>query len=129
VTIAHALQENILVCHGNDAEYQTACYIQKRSPLVKILPRMNLNQLKATISQADLVIGGDTGPTHIAWANNIPCVVIFGPTPAHRIYSGDTCRILKSSSAVDDNKLDKNDFSIQEISAERVLELAKELLR
>ncbi len=128
VAIAHALRENILICHGSDAEFQTACYIQEHAPQVRILPRMNLNQLKATISQADLVIGGDTGPTHIAWANNIPCVVMFGPTPAHRIYPGAACRILKSSSIVDDRKLDRNDFSIQEISEERVIELARELL-
>lgn len=128
VTIANALQGNILICHGNDSEYRTALYIQERSPHVSILPRMNLNQLKAAISRADLLIGGDTGPTHIAWANNIPCIVIFGPTPAHRIYPGATCRILKSPSVVDDRKLDKNDFSIREIPETRVIELARELL-
>jgi lipopolysaccharide heptosyltransferase I len=128
IIIANTLQENILICHGNETEYQTARYIQERSPHVKILPRMNLNQLKAAISQADLLIGGDTGPTHIAWANNIPCIVLFGPTPAHRIYPGSTCRILKSSSVVDDKKLDQNDFSIREISETRVIELALELL-
>jgi heptosyltransferase-1 len=128
VTIANALQGNTLICHGNDAEYQTALYIQERSPYVRILPRMNLNQLKAAISRTDLLIGGDTGPTHIAWANNIPCIVLFGPTPAHRIYSGAACRILKSSSVVDDKKLNQNDFSIREIPEARVIELAMELL-
>ncbi|HEY4743547.1 MAG TPA: lipopolysaccharide heptosyltransferase I [Desulfuromonadaceae bacterium] len=128
VTIANALQGNTLICYGNEAELQTARYIQERSPHVRILPRMNLNQLKAAISRADLVIGGDTGPTHIAWANNIPCIVIFGPTPAHRIYAGATCRIIKSSSPVDDRKLDQNDFSIREIPEAQVIDLARELL-
>jgi len=128
VAVANALQENILVCHGNDQEYKTAQYLAERSPFVSILPRMNINQLKAAVSRADLLIGGDTGPTHIAWANNIPCIVIFGPTPAHRIYPSETCRILKSSSKVDDRKLDRNDFSIKEIPESHVIELARELL-
>ena len=128
VAVANALRENILVCHGNDQEYQTAQYIADRSPFVTILPRMNINQLKAAVSRADLLIGGDTGPTHIAWANNIPCIVIFGPTPAHRIYPSETCRILKSSSTVDDRKLDRTDFSIRDIPESRVIELARELL-
>ncbi len=128
VAVANALQENILVCHGNEQEYQTAQYIAERSPFVSILPKMNINQLKAAVSRADLLIGGDTGPSHIAWANNIPCIVIFGPTPAHRIYPSDTCRILKSSSIVDDRKLNKNDFSISEIHESKVIELARELL-
>ena len=128
VAIANALQGNMLICHGNDAEFQTARYIQERSSHVRLLPRMNLNQLKAAVSRTDLLIGGDTGPTHIAWANNIPCIVIFGPTPAHRIYPSATCRILKSSSIVDDRKLNRNDFSIQEISETQVIELARELL-
>lgn len=128
VNIANALQGNILICHGNETEYQTAKYIAERSPCVTILPKMNINQLKAAVSRADLLIGGDTGPTHIAWANNVPCVVIFGPTPAHRIYPGETCRILKSSSIVDERKLDRNDFSINEISESSIIALAEELL-
>ncbi len=128
VAIANELQENMLVCYGTDQEYQTAQYIAERSSFVRILPKLNLNQLKAAISQIDLLIGGDTGPTHIAWANNIPCIVLFGPTPAHRIYPGATCRILKSSSVVNERRLDKNDFSLHEISEVNVIDLARELL-
>lgn len=128
VTIARALGENILICHGSQAEYQAACFIAGECDNVTLLPRLNLNQLKAAISRADLVIGGDTGPTHIAWANNVPCVVLFGPTPAHRIYPGPRCRILKSGSTVREKRLDKNDFSISELSEETIIALAKELL-
>ena len=128
VTVANALQENILICHGSPAEYQAASFIAERCAFATILPKLNLNQLKAAISAADLVIGGDTGPTHIAWANNVPCVVLFGPTPAHRIYPGPKCRILKSSSQVREAKLDKNDFSINELAEERIVALARELL-
>lgn len=128
IRIAQSLKENILLLYGNEAERKTAEYIAERSSYAKLLPSMDLNQLKAAISRADLVIGGDTGPTHIAWANNIPCVVIFGPTPPTRIYANKTTRILKSRSHVDDRKLNKNDFSIQEIKPDLVLQISEELL-
>lgn len=128
VFLANQLKENVLICYGNEAELATARFIAERSPFVTILPKLSLNQLKAAISQADLLIGGDTGPTHIAWANNVPCVVIFGPTPAQRIYPGPRCRILKSDSPVDERKLDKTDFSIREIPETLVLRQAEELL-
>jgi heptosyltransferase I len=129
LAIARRLGENILVCHGSAAEYEAACFLAEGCENVTVLPRLSLNQLKAAISKADLVIGGDTGPTHIAWANNVPCVVLFGPTPAHRIYPGPRCRILKSSSVVREAKLDKNDYSIREISEESIIALAQELLQ
>ncbi|MBJ6725942.1 lipopolysaccharide heptosyltransferase I [Geomesophilobacter sediminis] len=129
VTIANALRENILICHGSAAELETANYIAEHCEYAKVLPKLSINQLKAAISRADLLIGGDTGPTHIAWANNIPCVVLFGPTPAHRIYPGSKCKILKSSSVVREEKLNKNDFSIRELKEETIIALAQELLR
>jgi ADP-heptose:LPS heptosyltransferase len=49
-----------------------------------VLPKIDLNTLKALISRVDLVIGNDTGPTHMAWALNIPSITIFGNTPAYR---------------------------------------------
>jgi hypothetical protein len=55
-------------------------------------------------------------------------VVIFGPTPAHRIYPGRACKILKSSSVVEERRLNKNDFSINEIEPAAVLTAAEELL-
>jgi len=128
VTIANALKENILIAYGNASEFETAQYIAEHSPYATILPKMTINQLKGAISRADLLIGGDTGPTHMAWANNVPCVVIFGPTPAHRIYPGPACKILKSSTPVFERKLNKNDFSIREIEAPAVIALAEELL-
>jgi heptosyltransferase I len=128
VSIANRLRENILICHSSPAEQDAARYIADRSSFVTVLPRLDLNQLKAAISRADLVIGGDTGPTHIAWANNVPCVVLFGPTPAHRIYAGPTCKVLKSSSQVREAHLDRNDSSIKELSEQSVINLARELL-
>jgi heptosyltransferase-1 len=129
ISIARELGENILIPVGSDAELASASFIAEQCDNVTVLPRMNLNQLKAAVSRADLVIGGDTGPTHIAWANNVPSVIIFGPTPSHRIYASPTTKILKSSSIVDERKLNKNDFSILEITEQQVLNAVDNLMK
>jgi len=128
VTIANNLDANILIPFGNESEKEDAEFIARESKNVKVLPKINLNELKALISQVDLLIGNDTGPSYIAWANNIPSITLFGPTPPTRIYETDINRVLKSSSHVNHYKLDKNDFSIKEIKEEQILKIAKELL-
>jgi heptosyltransferase-1 len=95
---------------------------------IKMLPKMNLKELTALISNCDLLIGNDTGPSYIAWANNIPSITLFGPTPATRIYETNINKLLKSPSKIDHYKLDKNDFSIKEIKEQDILDIAKKLL-
>jgi len=128
VTIANALEANILIPFGNQGEYEDAKFIEKQSKNVTVLPKISLNSLKALISNVDLLIGNDTGPSYIAWANNIPSITLFGPTPPTRIYETKINRVLKSSSKIDHYKLDKNDFSICEIKEETIINIAKELL-
>ena len=41
--------------------------------------RGGLNDLKAAIAQADLFVGADSGPLHIASALNVPTIAVFGP--------------------------------------------------
>jgi len=85
--------------------------------------------LKALIAQMDLVIGGDTGPTHMAFALNIPSVTLFGSTPGYRnTYTTTINRVLESKSKVDPYKIDKNDFSIKTIKVSDIVKMAKELL-
>jgi heptosyltransferase-1 len=80
------------------------------------------------ISQVDLLIGNDTGPTHIAWAQNIPSITLLGPTTTRMIYETPKNIGIKSPSKVDILKIDKNDFSIKEIKPQTIANKAKELL-
>ena len=122
------LGENALLVWGSDSEYQAAESITRQSG-AKILPKLTLGELKALISQADLVIGGDSGPTHFAWALNRPSITLFGPTPAERnVLESATNRTISSSSAVDPLHLDRNDFSITEIRPAEIVLLARRLL-
>ena len=77
-----------------------------------------------------MVIGGDTGPTHIAWGMNIPSITIFGNTPAYRnTYETPINKTVKSNSVVNPLKLDKDDFSINEIDSNEIVAIARKLLK
>jgi heptosyltransferase-1 len=126
--VSKNLDANILIPYANEDERGRGEWLQNNSKNITLLPKMNLNALKALISNSDLVIGNDTGPTYIAWANNIPSIILFGPTPTSRIYESDICKPLKSPSIVDPYRLDKNDFSIKEITPKEIINTAKDLL-
>ena len=126
--LAAMLGENILICHGNQQELLTAHAIAAKSPNVRVLPRLALNQLKAAVGRADLIIGGDSGPTHIAWACGVPSITLFGATPVC-IQPTDNNRVIKTASHVNFRKLDAGDLSIRYIAEEKIAELARSLLK
>jgi len=129
VQVANSLQRPTYISWGSEEEYQKALWMEKQSQYIKALPKTNLNGLKDLIANARLLIGNDTGPTHMAWGLNVPSITLFGCTPINRIYITPINKALKSKSVVNHYNLDKNDFSIQEITPQQVVELALELLR
>ncbi len=128
VKIAEALQQNCLVVWGTEQEKITAEWMAAQSGLIKVMPRLDLNSLKALIAKADLLIGNDTGPTHMAWGLNRPSITIFGPTPVSRVYQTDINKVVKSASLVNPYKLNKQDYSIKDIDEQVIIEQAKLLL-
>ncbi len=127
VEIAEALQIQTFIVWGSDEEHQKALWMQEQSKYLSVLPRGSLDELKYVISKCNLLIGNDTGPTHMAWGLNTPSITIFGPTPTNRVYITPINRVVKSSSEVDHYKLNKNDFSISEIEVDEIVQIAKEL--
>ncbi|MDN5095946.1 lipopolysaccharide heptosyltransferase I [Aliarcobacter butzleri] len=126
--IINNLDENCLITWGNEAEKDIANFVANISK-AKVLPKLDLNSLKAIMSKVDLVIGNDTGPTHMAWALNIPSITLFGNTPGYRnTYITNTNKIIESKSIVNPFKLDRNDFSIKEIDENEIINTAKGLL-
>lgn len=127
--IAKELNENIIVVWGDEKEFETATWLASNSDIIEVAPKGNLDNLKFIIQNSKLVIGADTGPTHIAWGLNIPSITVFGNTPHKRnTYITNINKVVKSSSKVDALKLDKSDFSITEIKSKEIVALAKELL-
>jgi heptosyltransferase-1 len=129
VKIASALPYNFLVVWGSEQERQKAGRMSTQSGNIQVMPRLDLNSLKALIARADLLIGNDTGPTHMAWALNRPSITIFGPTPVRMAYQTGINKVVKSASLVNPYKLDRQDYSIRAIDENEIIELAKTLLR
>lgn len=127
--IADSLRENCLVIWGSEQERAKAQWLESQSKYVKALPkRLDLNSLKALIAKCSLLIGNDTGPTHMAWALNRPSITIFGPTPVSRVYQTEINKVVKSHSIVNPYKLNKLDDSIKDIDENEIIELARSLL-
>lgn len=128
VELVEKLERFTYIVWGNQEEYEKALWMETKSKYLKILPKGNLNTLKAVIANSKLLIGNDTGPTHMAWGLNIPSITIFGPTPINRVYITPINKVIKSNSEVNHYKLNKQDFSIKNIEVDEIVKIAKELL-
>ena len=126
--LSKKIDDNIIIVWGNEEEKSYADFIKESNDKVIVSPKLSLDQLKALISKADLVIGNDTGPTHMAWGLNIASIMLFGPTPVEQAYETDINKVIKSNSKVNPYKLNRNDFSIKEIEVEKIYDLAIKLL-
>jgi len=128
VTLCNNLKEEVYIIWGNEEEYKDAKWIAQNSQYATLAPKLTLDELVSFISHMDLLIGNDTGPTHIAWAQNIASITLLGPTTTRMI--GETSKNIgiKSPSNVNILKIDKNDFSIQDIDPTLICSKAKELL-
>lgn len=128
VEVANLLKKDCMVIWGSKEEKEKAEWMKCESSYVKVMPKLTLDELKYVISNASLLIGNDTGPSHMSWALNIPSILIFGPTPIERMFQTHSNVAIKSSSKVNHMKLNKNDFSIKEISTAEIVKIARQLL-
>ena len=126
--VAQAIKKNCIVIWGNEEEKKKAEWMSSESNYIQVMPKLSLDDLKRVIDHASLLIGNDTGPSHMSWALNIPSIILFGPTPIERAFQTPINTVLSSNSKINHYKLDKNDFSIQEIKVSDVVKIAKELL-
>jgi heptosyltransferase-1 len=127
--VINQLDANFIVIWGNENEKSIAYDIRKMCPKVVIAEKLSLDSLISLVSKVDLLIGGDTGPSHMAWALNIPSIILFGPTPGFRnTFTTDINKIFESDSEVIPTKINKNDFSIKNIEASEIVKMAKYLL-
>jgi len=126
--VCEALKEQVYIIWGNEQELLNAKWICEHTEYASLAPKLALDELVAFISEMDLLIGNDTGPTHMAWAQNIPSITLLGPTTTRMIYETPYNLGIKSPSKVNILKINKNDFSIREIPYTTVVQKAKELL-
>ena len=127
--VCNALKTQLYIIWGSQEEKKNAEWICENSEYATLAPKLSLSELVSFISHMDLLIGNDTGPTHMAWAQNIPSITLFGPTNERMIYVTPSNIAIQSSSKVDILKINKNDFSIKDIPYEEIVQKAEELLK
>lgn len=127
-TLCDLLPHPCLLIWGSQKEYKDANTIAAASKNALVAPALSLPQLRDAIGHADLTIGGDTGPTHLAWALNRPSVTLYGPTTPRMMFETPQNIAIESDSKVDILHIDKNDMSIKTIAPAIIAVNAKALL-
>lgn len=122
-------KHRLLLLWSDPSEYERAMWLQKKCQEAIVLPKLSLNDLKALITKVDLVLGNDTGPTHMAWALNKPSLTLLGCTSKTRIPENPKNRCLTSNTLVNPSKINKHDLSIGEIDPLEVAKHVEELLQ
>ena len=118
---------NILLIAGSKLEIESAKYIASNTNAT-LLPPCDLDRLKYIISKSNLLIGGDTGPSHMAWALRVPSLILFGATPVSMMMQTDINIALKPNYTPHPCKFDKNNRSIDTIKPELIALKAQRLL-
>ena len=89
-------------------------------------------QLIALTRRAALVVGGDTGPVHLAAALGRPVLALFGPTDPRRTgpyFPGAKVRVLRDvASVVSHKRVAETEAGLARISVEEVFEAAMTML-
>ena len=129
IKVIKKIDANFIIIWGSDSEKLTAKKIKKLYPSVNISKKLSLDELISLIKQSDLIIGSDTGPSHIAWGLNVPSVILFGCTPGYRnTYETKLNKIINSDSIVNPLKINKNDYSISKIDSNEIAKIATLIL-
>ena len=128
--IANSMNARFVAIWGSDKEQKMALKLVSISKNVTIAKKLSLDELKELISTADLVIGSDTGPTHLAWALNVPSITIFGSTPMERnCYRTRINLAISAQKITNPFNIDRIDSSIRKIDPKNIVKLATGLLK
>ena len=120
-------QNEIFVCFNGENEEKKAINLIKNSNAKPL--SLSLKELVNFISSCDLVIGNDSGVTHIAWVQNRPSITLFGNRPSGRnAYATPVNLTLDAGKKIDAKKIDKSDFCVRDIAPQAIANAAKRLL-
>ena len=116
---------------GGDVDASRAAEIESlvEIPPINLVGKTNLMQLTHIIKNAKFVVGGDTGPVHLAAGLKIPTIMLMGPTDANR--NGAFGQIETSIEVDRDCKgcwkraCPKNEDCLEKITFEQVKNLIK----
>ncbi|GAA7526486.1 lipopolysaccharide heptosyltransferase I [Helicobacter pylori] len=122
--------ENFQICllwHADEDKAATLYHSLKNQCDVLLLPKLTLNEVKALLFKMDLIIGGDTGITHLAWALQKPSITLYGNTPMERFKLESPINVSLTGNS--NANYHKKDFSIQNIDPKKIKECVLNVLK
>ncbi|GAA8460438.1 lipopolysaccharide heptosyltransferase I [Helicobacter pylori] len=122
--------ENFQICllwHADEDKATTLYGALKNQCDVLLLPKLTLNEVKALLFKMDLIIGGDTGITHLAWALQKPSITLYGNTPMERFKLESPINVSLTGNS--NANYHKKDFSIQNIEPKKIKECVLNILK
>ncbi len=122
--------ENFQICllwHADEDKANVLYGTLKNQCDVLLLPKLTLNEVKALLFKMDLIIGGDTGITHLAWALQKPSITLYGNTPMERFKLESPINVSLTGNS--NANYHKKDFSIQNIEPKKIKECVLNILK
>ncbi len=122
--------ENFQICllwHADETKATALYGALKNQHDVLLLPKLTLNEVKALLFKMDLIIGGDTGITHLAWALQKPSITLYGNTPMERFKLESPINVSLTGNS--NANYHKKDFSIQNIEPKKIKECVLNILK
>lgn len=122
--------ENFQICllwHADETKATALYHTLKNQCDVLLLPKLTLNEVKALLFKMDLIIGGDTGITHLAWALQKPSITLYGNTPMERFKLESPINVSLTGNS--NANYHKKDFSIQNIEPKKIKECVLNILK
>ncbi|WRB51905.1 lipopolysaccharide heptosyltransferase I [Helicobacter pylori] len=122
--------ENFQICllwHASEDKATVLYHTLKNQRDVLLLPKLTLNEVKALLFKMDLIIGGDTGITHLAWALQKPSITLYGNTPMERFKLESPINVSLAGNS--NANYHKKDFSIQNIDPKKIKECVLNILK
>ncbi len=122
--------ENFQICllwHADEDKANALYGALKNQCDVLLLPKLTLNEVKALLFKMDLIIGGDTGITHLAWALQKPSITLYGNTPMERFKLESPINVSLTGNS--NANYHKKDFSIQNIDPKKIKECVLNILK
>ncbi|WQR90338.1 lipopolysaccharide heptosyltransferase I [Helicobacter pylori] len=122
--------ENFQICllwHADEDKATTLYYSLKNQCDALLLPKLTLNEVKALLFKMDVIIGGDTGITHLAWALQKPSITLYGNTPMERFKLESPINVSLTGNS--NANYHKKDFSIQNIDPKKIKECVLNVLK
>ncbi|GAA7746622.1 lipopolysaccharide heptosyltransferase I [Helicobacter pylori] len=122
--------ENFQICllwHANEDKANALYGALKNQCDALLLPKLTLNEVKALLFKMDLIIGGDTGITHLAWALQKPSITLYGNTPMERFKLESPINVSLTGNS--NANYHKKDFSIQNIEPKKIKECVLNILK